>query len=269
MEFYSHHTFRDILKAAFVEKSARNYQYSMRAFARDCRLSASFLSEILNGKSHPSLNMINKIAEALSFDKTQSEFFRYVYLFELAKSPEDKSKYKSLIFKIRDQQLYKRVNPINFRRLSVWYDFSILTLVGLKSTNQEYTWIAEVLGISQHEVSASIARLESLNLIENIDGQWVAKNQYIRAGDKGSQDGEQHFHKTMVNRALECMENKPENERYLFSVVFSGKEDKFTEFTEQIQEFANLLAVDSTDDEANDRVYGLNFQLFPMSERLH
>lgn len=66
---------RVILQQTLQSKQKKNSRYSLRAFARDLRVSPSFLSEVLNGKYGISRQLARQIAERLGFDAKESAHF--------------------------------------------------------------------------------------------------------------------------------------------------------------------------------------------------
>jgi transcriptional regulator with XRE-family HTH domain len=66
---------RVILQQTLLTKQKKNSRYSLRAFARDLRVSPSFLSEVLNGKYGISRQLARQIAERLGFDARECDHF--------------------------------------------------------------------------------------------------------------------------------------------------------------------------------------------------
>jgi len=57
--------YREILRFQFHLRRLRNPRYSLRAFARDCKISPSRISEVFNQHNHLSIGSGLKIAEYL------------------------------------------------------------------------------------------------------------------------------------------------------------------------------------------------------------
>lgn len=66
---------RVILQQLLCAKQQKNGRYSLRAFARDLKISPSFLSEVLNGKYGISKKLARQISECLHFDDSDAEHF--------------------------------------------------------------------------------------------------------------------------------------------------------------------------------------------------
>lgn len=66
---------RVILQQTLFTKQQKNKRYSLRAFARDLKISPSFLSEVLNGKYGISKQLAGQIADRLGFNSEENQHF--------------------------------------------------------------------------------------------------------------------------------------------------------------------------------------------------
>ncbi len=66
---------RVILQQTLFSKQQKNKRYSLRAFARDLKISPSFLSEVLNGKYGISKQLAGQIADRLGFNSEEMQHF--------------------------------------------------------------------------------------------------------------------------------------------------------------------------------------------------
>ena len=67
--------YRSILKDELLRRIRQNPRYSLRAFARDLRLSPSRLSEVLSGKQGLSRQAAKAITERLGWRGSEAERF--------------------------------------------------------------------------------------------------------------------------------------------------------------------------------------------------
>ena len=66
---------RVILQQTLFTKQQKNKRYSLRAFARDLKISPSFLSEVINGKYGISKQLAGQIADRLGFNSEENQHF--------------------------------------------------------------------------------------------------------------------------------------------------------------------------------------------------
>ncbi len=67
--------YRAILRLEFNLRRSRNPKYSLRAFARDCKISPSRFSEVLNEHNHLSISSGLKIAQYLGLPPQAAKSF--------------------------------------------------------------------------------------------------------------------------------------------------------------------------------------------------
>lgn len=65
----------DWLREDFEARKRKNSAYSMRAYARDLKVSQSILSLILNGKRGIGLNLAERLSETLNLSKREKKEF--------------------------------------------------------------------------------------------------------------------------------------------------------------------------------------------------
>src|SRR5262245_37974939 len=69
------HSPAQFLKAQLLGRISRNPSYSVRAFARDLRISHSYLSQLLNERRRLSFRQAVQISDALNLSKEEKERF--------------------------------------------------------------------------------------------------------------------------------------------------------------------------------------------------
>jgi len=82
---------RVILQQTLFSKQQKNKRYSLRAFARDLKISPSFLSEVLNGKYGISKQLANQIADRLGFNEDKRLHFCSLAILEVTDSRNKRS----------------------------------------------------------------------------------------------------------------------------------------------------------------------------------
>lgn len=68
-------TYLTMIHEEYARRRARNELYSIRAFARDLKMSSGSLSQILSAKRFPSVRCARHLIAALGMDDEQAERF--------------------------------------------------------------------------------------------------------------------------------------------------------------------------------------------------
>ena len=121
--------------------------------------------------------------------------------------------------------------------------------------------------ISSEDAKASVATLREIGLVEkNAHGFWKPTNVAITFGDGWRSVAVREFQRHTFDLAQNALDEIPVEERDISSLTLSLGEDSFREIRERIALFRKeILAVARNEKNAN-RVFQVNFSIFPLSE---
>ncbi len=152
---------RSLLVEELEKRQIKNSRYSMRAFARDLKISPSNLSEFLSGKRFFSQKNSEKVALNLGCSKEDIEQFIL--------SSQINQNYK------RDDE--KSVSSF-FQFLSCWYYFAVLNLAKLEENQSNTRWLSKRLAITEAQAKEALSILIKMGLITIADGKMIRSSQY-------------------------------------------------------------------------------------------
>lgn len=90
--------YRKLLREELACRMGKNPLYSLRAFARDLKVSSSKISEILNGKQGLSVARALQLVELLGWNEEKANFFCGLVTFKHSKNHEvKKAAFKQLV----------------------------------------------------------------------------------------------------------------------------------------------------------------------------
>src|SRR4051794_25234007 len=88
MNIFAFDDHRDVVRAFFTERAKRNPRYSLRAFSRDVGISASRLSEVLNGRSGSlSAHTVGSLSQRLGLGAREAAYFLALAQRDQSRSP--------------------------------------------------------------------------------------------------------------------------------------------------------------------------------------
>lgn len=105
---FSYDDYRLLLHDEFINRSIRNSLYSLRAFARDLKISVGFLSDILNGKSDLSLVKAQKVFEALGYSEEELQYIFNLITLKTSKNKMELFEARSYVNKYCTRLKYKK-----------------------------------------------------------------------------------------------------------------------------------------------------------------
>jgi transcriptional regulator with XRE-family HTH domain len=136
---------REILEQELNKAKQKNPRYSLRALAKNLRVSPATLSRILSGKSNLSKKIALQIAEKLNLDRDTK-----LRITEFDQDPfaglPDEGEFADLV--------------------QTWYLSPLVCLVETKDFREDYVWIAARLGITPVEAKEAIEKLLEIGFLQ-------------------------------------------------------------------------------------------------------
>lgn len=257
--------FRTLLHNYFEQRVARNPGYSLRAFARDLKISPSRLSDVLKGHYGLSRLAAEHIVERLRLSREDASYFC-----NLVESVHSRSKMRRQIALqgVEDYERKKSENQLDldtFKIISDWYHFAIVELTYLEEFSEDPAWIAKTLKITEEAASAAVQRLFKIGLIKRNNGRIQAREGSTFVGKDVPSDAIKAYHSQILHRALEAIYSQSVDERELSSSVVAIDSERINEAKEAIRRFNSDFIKKFCSRFRQDQVYCLSMQFFELS----
>jgi uncharacterized protein (TIGR02147 family) len=266
--------YRQYLRERLEDRCQVNPRYSLRAFARDLKISSSRLSQVLQGKQGLSEQWAKKIAQRLGLSSPETEVFC-----TLVRASDARSKTQRRVAQIALETQQIRQEPSQtlqldaFRVISDWYHFALLELTLLPSFKSEPAWIARKLGIARFEAEQAVERLKRLELLEDQRGRLVSSESHLFTGDGVPSDAIRKFNKQVLEKASRAIDLQTMEERDISTLTIAVAQSELPRFRELIKGFRKQMNHKSMEDAKKtsgnrpDEVYCLAVQFFRLTER--
>jgi uncharacterized protein (TIGR02147 family) len=266
-------SYRQALQQVLSRRLSVNPRYSLRAFARDLKISPSFLSQVLGGKRGLTLAKATDIFCTLEFSPTEKKLL----MLEIQKEQKRSDKKKAVVQKQIDTAVQLTgaytFETDEFDRLSQWYVIAILQLLRMKDAprknkDQFCGWAAAKLGINIELVDTTLGELMGRKMISKEKAGLTAIHDTVWTSNQVPSGAIRSFHKQMIDKAKTAIEMQSVNDRFLQSIQFPVLKTSLPEIQSDILKFRNqmLRKHGRTATEDADTVYGLNLQLFRLLE---
>jgi uncharacterized protein (TIGR02147 family) len=255
--------YREVLRNEIAERSQKNPQFSLRAFATLAGLPASNLSEVLNGKKNISVERAYSISEKLKFSVKEREYFVSLVQLETTKSESLKM---ALLEKVRTMNPKVQAQSIaldNFRMISEWFHFAILELLLAEKFIFTNKSAAKALGISPYQVDTALARLIRMDLVaETESGEYKVKNSDVLVDSKIPAQALRSFHRQMLERTIESVEVQSPQEKVIGTETLAFDKADLAEANKIIEECFQKIIGLSRKSKKRNSVYHLGIQFF-------
>lgn len=260
--------YREWMKATLKERIDNNPSYSLRAFARDLKLSPASISLILNGRKGLSKPTAERVAKSMGLTQAEQEYFKTLVLAKHARTEAGKEMAKIRLLSLSTSKEKISLEQDRFQVIANWYHFGILQLTHLKNFRSEISWIARQLDIPEADAREAVARLRRLGLINQAPGgKLKATHDIVFTTDGIPSEGLRKFHRQMIEKALKAIHEQPIGQRMLTSTQFPMKRDQYNKITAKIRALnEEIIQKHSTSDGDGDAVYAVTFQLYQVNK---
>ena len=256
--------FRVYLKDELETRCRANPRYSLRAFARDLKLSPPRLSNILNGRYGLSREAALQIARRLELNPVDQEWFCTLVEAQHSRSKSLREKAQK---RLRESPItYRGMALDEFRIISDWQHFAILELCKCKDFVSSPAWIAKRLNIKLLEAKHSVERLVRLNLLENVNGRLRATGSNFANPQNQPSEAVRSFHRQILSKAGDGLTHQSLEEREFNSLVLAFDRREMMEAKKMIYEFQVAFDNRFGRSENYGQVYALALQFFSLTK---
>ena len=269
INIFEHTNYREYLKAYFGERRKKDKKFSHRWLAQKLDLATSnFIMLVIQGKRNLNRSLCFKISEVFKHSRKEAAYFENMVNFIQAKNNKEKDLYFSRMMSLRKNLKVDKIEEWQYEYYTNWYNPVIRELVTNPDFNGDANTLAKTLvpAITPTQAKRSLGLLLKLGLIKKKGKRYIQNSPFISTGPEVNSLAVVNFHRKMGELAIESLDRIPKNERNITASTVYISQKAFDTIRNKIEDFRKeiLELVDSnTEDE---RVYQLNFQIFPVSK---
>lgn len=259
--------YREILKEALKLRTLHNSHYSLRAFARDLKISPARLSEIFSGKQGLSRSYAEKISVCLNLSINEKEYFCDLVESVHGRSSLKRQTAKLRLLKYQDFET-RRLQIDTYKVIADWYHFAILELCEVQGFQSDPTWISQQLNINLVETQKAISRLVRLGLLKKLEGNLVPTDHFTATSDGIPSEAIQKSHLQILEKAIHAVKAQSVKERNSTAMMMSIDKDKIEVAAEMIKEFRRKFFKEVSSCQKKDAVYCLSIHFFNLTSSI-
>jgi uncharacterized protein (TIGR02147 family) len=260
---------RDLIEAFKMENPA----YSMRAFAAKLACNPGQFNRILKGERNLLPAHIVEIGTIAKFSKKEKRFFELLVSYNHAKKQTEREYFYDQMQQFRNANV-KQVSSEQYLLYSHWYYLVIRELLSIVNcddqSEDQCKRFSKLLdpSISISEMKDAFETMLRIGVIEKkADGRIAPAERFTASGGEVPQVIVNRFLLEFTDLARRALDIVPRNKRRFSTLTFSASQQGFQKISERIDEFRReILGIIEEDQNELDRVYHLNFHLFPVSK---
>lgn len=247
--------------------------FSHRSFSKKAGFdSPNMLLLVIAGKRNITSQSEGRFAKGLGLNQQESDFFSSLVHFNQAVTEEKKSAaFREMTKHRKFREIHELTREI-FHFYSQWFHIVIREMLNLEGFESDPAWIAQHLfpHISKEEAERALKRLLKLNLI-----RWNEKNKTLERSNpivatppEVKSLAVTKFHQAMMTLASQSLSTVPDYERDITAATVGISQKDLPQIKRKIEMFRKSLLADmEARGRRPDRIYQLNIQLFPVTEK--
>lgn len=226
------------------DRKSKNKQYSLRALARDLKVSHSFLSQVMNGHRKISITLYRKMIEDLRMDVSKD---------------------------FTNMNTYTIQNEETILMTNRWYFNVLIDLPLLESYQPGTQWAARVLDTSEETIEAALKILEKQKLIKRFkNGRW--KPQVMNTSTLGqtqtkSVEAIKQLQMDFLKKQMQALMSVPVEECSQVGITMAIDPEDLPKAREKIYTFVRDLSeyLERNTGKPKKEIYRLSLSLFPLT----
>ena len=263
---YHHEDYRDILQLRFDQRHGRNPAYSLRAYARDLKISPSQLSEVLSRRHHLSATVAESIGKQLAFDDAERAFFKDLVESQTGRTEASRVKARTRLLKFRFDDADTRLKLDQFKAIADWYHFAILELFKTKSFRNDVKWIAKALKITPKVAKNALERLERLGFVEKAAEGFALKRVRSFTDSDTPQGALRDYQKQLLDLAASALHTQTKAERVTLSAIAAIDRESLGRLRVEVNTLVGDFVTKSAKQQDADNVYCMTVQIFKLDD---
>ena len=244
--------------------------FSWREFCKLAGFSSpNFLKLVCTGQSSLSKFKIAPVAKAMGLVGYESEYFRQLVLFGNAETDSTKKAALLEMERIAREHKVRVIDSDAFQYYESWKYPVVRELAPMMPGAQprkiadeckEYVSAEEVRDILAFLVKAGFLKKDGDKVYTQTEKAVIGSKEALPIAIRA-------MHKEMGNMAVRAVDRYSANERYFTGMTIGVNEATYSRIVNEIDICAKKIAAIANESDNLNQVYGLNFQLFPFTNK--
>jgi uncharacterized protein (TIGR02147 family) len=268
---FEYSDYRSFLADCYREKKAENPVFSYRFMAQHVGFkSAGHFTKIIQGKANISVSLALRFAEFFKFNRKQTEYFQTLVLYNQAKNHQDKRRYFEKMLAFKDAKIVT-VGATQYEFYEKWYYTVVREILAFFPVKENFAELAGriVPPITEKEAKKAVEVLDRLGFIaKDADGYYHQADPLLMADRQATSLAVDNYILNNIELAREAIDRFPKDERKLSATTLTISKATYDKIINELQEFRRHILTLAQQDQAPQRTYQFNFQIFPVTKAM-
>jgi uncharacterized protein (TIGR02147 family) len=268
IDIYEYIDYRKLLRDLYEDRKKEFPFFSFRYIAQKVGYSsAGFFVNVVQRKRNISSEFIFKFAQVFKLKRAETEYFELLVLFDQAKQHEQKKYYFEKILASKKSKI-KVTEAQHYEFYSKWYYTAVREVLNFYKFDGNYAELAKKVSpaITPAEAKKAVALLEQLGFIKKSElGYYRLVDDIITTGYDAQSLAINNYLTATTELARQAIDRFPRDRRSMSTLTFSCSAEGYAQIDERLKRFRREILELVRSDKDVDRVYHINFHVFPMS----
>lgn len=275
----THTDFRQYLKEFYNFKKktqsspVRSYSYATFSAAADIK-SPNYLKLIIDGQRNLSDNMIKKFAKALQLSKAETEEFAALVHYGQAKDPLERNRCLKVLadIRVRKQMDSGHIKEEVMNKVPSWVTWVLYALADQEGVDFDINRLRETLRgrVSLDEIQRALDTLIEKGELKRDEEGNITKGRKLMEGSSDIPPAlVRKLQAELIYLGMESLFQDDPTEREFGAFTMALTKEEFEKVKFEVRQLRKRLYADFSvqrEQTKGERVYQLNFQLFPVTE---
>jgi uncharacterized protein (TIGR02147 family) len=269
---FTYTDFRDYLRDFYEERKKSVCGFTYRGFAAKAGMgSPAFIRDIILGKKTPRRESVHKLCRALELTGAEADFFAALVRFNTAAAPADKERNLAVMRAIAGQAHATVVGADQYDYYQHWYHSVIRELAAAAAGPLDPDTLGGLVSppIGKRAAKKALHLLVDKGFLRQSEtGGYELADKTVTTGADVHSLAIRNHHRQMAQRALEAIDSVAREERDFSGITMGVSEECAERVKEELMLCRKRIFDILEQSSATERVYRVNLQFFPVSQRL-
>jgi uncharacterized protein (TIGR02147 family) len=260
---------REFLRDELAGKKRKNPVYSVRAAARRLGVNSGTLTRLLNGTRRLGPDLLPRVIDFLGLKRREAEYFTLLVHFNQTADAAAKKTLYLEILKRRGEN--RRIIPEeHYEFFTEWYYSALHELIRIHPGIHDCATLGALLNppITGPMARRAIEAMIRLGFVKkNHGGGFSPTEQFVTTAETWKGVAIHSFQAAMAGMAVRALDRFPKEERDFSTLTVSLSPASFDRARSALKHAWEEIAGIEKTELSPDRVYHVNLQLFPLSNR--
>lgn len=268
INIFEYTDFRSYLNDYFRENKAKYSFFSHRYLCQKLGLkSSNYILLVMKGKRNISSEICFKLSTLCKHSQREAAYFINMVYFSQAKNYKEKDSYWEKMTELRQKTKFGQIHQYQYEYYNNWYNIAVRELIPEMDRPIDYGVLSRLITppITIAQARKSVQLLLQLEMIQETETGYTLRDPIVKTNDMINSLAVFNYHLKMSTIATQALENYRKEERNFSSCTMNLSPHGYNKVVENINDFRDKLMTICKQDTGSERIYHINFQLFPVS----